>query len=75
MSTLDKIMLCQRGVIESVNNKLKFCCQIEHHRHRSPQNFLVNLLSDLVAYMADPHKPSMKLSSTDREQLELLAAA
>ena len=36
---------------------------------------LVNLLSGLVAYMADPHKPSMKLSSTDREQLELLAAA
>jgi hypothetical protein len=75
MATLDKILLSQRGMIESVNNKLKSCCQIEHHRHRSPQNFLVNLLAGLVAYMADPNKPTMKLSSTERIQLEALAAA
>ncbi|WP_162180944.1 transposase [Neochlamydia sp. TUME1] len=33
---MDKILLRKRGVVESVNNKLKNSCQIEHHRHRSP---------------------------------------
>ena len=32
-------------------------CYIEHHRHRSPFNFLVNLISGLLAYAYDPNKP------------------
>jgi hypothetical protein len=50
MSLVDKILLRKRGIIESVNNKLKNSCQIEHHRHRSPWNFFVNLISGIVAY-------------------------
>ncbi|NJN57253.1 MAG: DUF4351 domain-containing protein [Leptolyngbyaceae cyanobacterium SL_5_9] len=35
-------------MIESVNDYLKNVCQIEHSRHRSSLNFLVNLVSGLV---------------------------
>ncbi len=50
ISFSDKLLLRKRAVIESVNNFLKNICQIEHSRHRSIDNFFVNLLSVLVAY-------------------------
>ena len=71
MPLLDRLMLRKRGLIESVHNKLKNSCQIEHHRHRSPWNFLVNLFSGLAAYCRDPHKPS--LQAADRVLIEQLA--
>jgi hypothetical protein len=55
----DKILLRKRAIIESVNDFLKNICQIEHTRHRSPVNFLVNLLSGLVAYSFLPSRPSL----------------
>ena len=69
MCLVDKILLRSRGVIESVNNKLKADCQIEHHRHRSPWNFLVNLVSGIVAYAYDPCKPSIKLTRKEKQIL------
>lgn len=69
MSLVDKILLRSRGVIESVNNKLKADCQIEHHRHRSAWNFLVNLVSGIVAYSYDPCKPSIQLTRKERQIL------
>jgi hypothetical protein len=35
--------------------------QIEHSRHRSPVNFLVNLLCGLIARSHQPKKPSLTL--------------
>jgi ribosomal protein L20 len=69
MSLVDKILLRSRGVIESVNNKLKADCQIEHHRHRSPWNFFVNLVSGIVAYAYDPCKPSVWLTRKEKQML------
>lgn len=69
MNLVDKILLRSRGVIESVNNKLKFDCQIEHHRHRSPLNFLVNLISGIVAYAYDTCKPTIQMSKKERQTL------
>lgn len=46
----DRIMLRKRALIESVNDELKNLCQIEHTRHRSFDNFIVNMLSALAAY-------------------------
>lgn len=66
MNLVDKILLRSRGIIESVNNKLKSCCQIEHHRHRSPFNFLVNLVSGIVAYSYDPYKPTIQLTKREK---------
>jgi hypothetical protein len=56
----DKLLLRKRAVTEPVNGFLKNICQAEHSRHRSPVNFLVNLLAALSAYSFLPHKPSIR---------------
>ena len=58
---LDKKYLGKRGVIESIIDQLKNIAQIEHSRHRSPDNFLVNLVAGLVAYGFADKKPSVKI--------------
>lgn len=63
MPYFDKIMLRKRSIIETVNDQLKNQMQIEHTRHRSPCNFLVNLISGLLAYTFKPKKPSLNLKS------------
>lgn len=55
----DNLMLRKRSLIATVNDQLKNICQIEHSRHRSIWNFLVNLLAALVAYTYLPKKPSL----------------
>jgi len=60
MPLMDKLLLRKRALIESINDELKNMCQIEHTRHRSPTNFLVNLFSGLVAYTFFPKKPSIR---------------
>lgn len=57
----DKILLRKRAIIESINDQLKNISQIEHTRHRSPLNFLVNLFAGLIAYCLQPKKPSLGL--------------
>lgn len=69
MFVVDKILLRSRGIIESVNNKLKNSCQIEHHRHRSPWNFFINIISGIIAYSYDPNKPHIKLSKKEKQVL------
>ena len=57
----ERLLLRKRAVIESVNDFLKNICQIEHSRHRSVDNFFVNLLAALVAYSFIPKKPSLNI--------------
>jgi hypothetical protein len=45
--------------IETVNAHLKHSSQIEHSRHRSVPNFLVNLVAGFIAYTYQPKKPSL----------------
>ena len=59
MPLLDKVLVRKRAIIESIHDQLKNISQIEHARHRSPVNFLVNLVGGLIAYCLQPHKPSM----------------
>jgi len=56
----DKVWLKSRGMIESVIDLLKHICDIEHSRHRSPINAMVNLLGGLSAYSFLDQKPSVK---------------
>lgn len=60
MPLMDKLLLRKRAIIETINDELKNMCQIEHSRHRSPTNFLVNLFSGLVAYTFFPKKPCLR---------------
>jgi len=55
----DKLLLRKRSIIETIHDQLKNISQIEHARHRSPLNFLVNLVSGLIAYTHQPQKPSL----------------
>jgi len=48
-----------------VNDHLKNICQIEHSRHRSIFNFLVNLIAGLAAYTYLPEKPSIDIDPKD----------
>ena len=53
----DRILLRKRFIIETINDQLKNIAQIEHSRHRSPFNFLINLMAALSAYQLKPKKP------------------
>jgi len=55
----DKLLLRKRTIIETITDQLKNISQIEHSRHRSPINFLVNLIAGLIAYCHQPKKPSL----------------
>jgi len=58
---MDKLLLRKRSLIETVNDQLKNISQIEHSRHRSVSNFLVNLVAGLIAYTYQPKKPSLHI--------------
>lgn len=60
LSDDDKAMLCHRSLIESVIERLKEGCQVEHTRHRSVRNALAHLVSGLIAYCHLPEKPSLR---------------
>lgn len=59
----DKLMLRKRFIIETINDQLKNISQIEHTRHRSTTNFLVNLVSGIIAYCFQPKKPSINVEN------------
>ena len=70
ISLKDKALLRKRAIIETVNDQLKNISQIEHKRHRSVSNFLINLLAGLVAYSHQAKKPSLNLND-DKNYLML----
>ncbi len=61
MPLVDKILLRKRALIETINDQLKNISQIEHSRHRSVANFMVNLVAGLIAYTHQPNKPSLRV--------------
>lgn len=61
MSTYDKIMLRKRSVIESLNDELKNVAQLVHSRHRSVENFLMNVLAVIAAYSFFDKKPVINM--------------
>jgi transposase len=59
MPLADALLLRKRALIETVNDQLKNISHIEHSRHRSVNNFVVNLFAGLIAYTLQPKKPSL----------------
>ncbi len=59
MTLTDRLLLRKRAIVKSVIDQLKNISQIEHSRHRSVRNFVVNLLCGLIAYARQPKKPSL----------------
>jgi len=61
LSAFEKFFLKQRGIVETIIDQLKNLYHVEHSRHRSPINFLVNTVAALIAYTWRPNKPGIKL--------------
>lgn len=55
----DKLLLRKRFIIETINDQLKNISDIEHSRHRSPINFMVNIIAGLISYTWKEKKPSI----------------
>jgi len=66
---VDKLLLRKRSVIETVNDQLKNICNIDHTRHRSPINFLLNIVAGLIRYTYFEKKPSINFTQNDRDLL------
>ena len=62
LSISDEVLLKKRTLVESVIKELKTQTQVEHSRHRSFENFRVNVVSALIAYQLLETKPSVNLS-------------
>jgi transposase len=58
----EKAILRRRALIETVFDELKNLCQIEHTRHRSVGNFVVNLMAGIIAYCLSDNKPTLSLT-------------
>jgi len=59
MEFTNRVLLRKRAIVESVIDQLKNISQIEHSRHRSVGNFMVNLICGLIAYAHQPKKLSL----------------
>ena len=70
MPVVDKLLLRKRALIECVNDQLKNISQIEHTRHRSPINGIVNMIAALVAYTFQPKKPALDLFTINGGQVQ-----
>jgi hypothetical protein len=57
----ERAILRRRSLVETVFDELKNLCQIEHTRHRSVANFLVNLMAGIIAYCLSDTKPTLDL--------------
>lgn len=69
MPIKDRLMLKKRSLIESVFHILKDMLHIDHTRHRSPKNFLINILGALTAYCFYPNKPSIRLEKYEEREI------
>ena len=70
MPVIDKILLRKRSLIETVNDQLKNISQIQHTRHRSVGNFMVNIIAALIAYTYQDKKPSLNLTTDDLNSIQ-----
>ena len=71
MRVADKLLLRKRAIIESVNDELKNIAQVEHSRHRSFDNFIINTLGAVAAYCYFPKKPCISVNRVCDNQLTL----
>jgi hypothetical protein len=71
MPLFDRILLRKRSVIETINDELKNICDIELSRHRSVNNFIMNLIAALGAYCFFEKKPAIKIRSRLSRQIEI----
>jgi hypothetical protein len=65
LAAFDKLLLRKRSIIETINDQLKNIFDLEHSRHRSLTNYMINVVAGLVAYSYQDKKPSLNLRRED----------
>ena len=63
----------KRGVIESVFDILTSICDIEHSRHRKPQNAFTHIFGSLIAYQFLDKKPTVFYPSLKKQNITICA--
>jgi hypothetical protein len=63
MPLKEKFLLQKRSMVETVFGYLKNTMMLEHSRHRSQKNFIVHILSTVVAYQLTEKNLPFHLSS------------
>ncbi|PCS21747.1 hypothetical protein BTN49_2759 [Candidatus Enterovibrio escicola] len=66
MKHWNRLILQKQFIIETVFEQLKNISKIEHSRHHSCTNFMVNLLAWLLAYSFQPRKLNIKMTRFDK---------
>jgi len=65
LAAFDKLLLRKRSIIETINDQLKNIFDLEHSRHRSLTNYMINVVASLVAYSYQDKKPSLNIRRGD----------
>jgi hypothetical protein len=60
MPLLDRILLRERSVVETINDELKNICDIEHSRYKAVPNFIINLIAALGHTVFSTGNPPLK---------------
>jgi hypothetical protein len=61
IEAFDKLLLRKRCIIETINDQLKNIFDLEHSRHRSLTNYIIDIVACLVAYSYKEKKPSLNI--------------
>ncbi|MDD2814486.1 MAG: transposase [Thiotrichaceae bacterium] len=65
LAAFDKLLLRKRCIIETINDQLKNIFDLEHSRHRSLSNYMINIVAGLVAYSYQNNKPPLNIAKKD----------
>jgi hypothetical protein len=65
LTAFDKLLLRKRCIIETINDQLKNTFDLEHSRHRSLTNQMINVVAGLVAYSYQDKLPSLNILRND----------
>ena len=68
VSVSDAVLLKKRTLVESVIKELKTRTVLEHSRHRSFENFYVNVFSALIAYQLSANKPALNFDELQQSK-------
>ena len=68
VSASDEVLLKKRTLVESVIKELKTRTVLEHSRHRSFENFYVNVFSALIAYQLSANKPALNFDELQQSK-------
>ena len=65
IDVFEQLLLRKRSIIETINDQLKNIFQLEHSRHRSLTNYMIDIVASLVAYSYQEKKPALNIRRDD----------